>query len=115
MLRRWTRKLQQERATNTGRDRPAVLYGQGRPRNAQDLNEVSRSDRFHQEKRQHICEVADRLARNQETVTYADIGRNCDPPVKPDAVRKSLKKSGYKFYRSRYLFRTKRIPRPKIF
>ena len=102
-MRRWRQKLQSDRRPNSNaRDRPAVLYGQGRPVGSRDRSEISRSDRFHLEKRQHICEVADRLARTQETVTYADIGRNCEPPVLPDTVRMSLKTSGYKFYRSRY-------------
>ena len=105
LVRRWSQDLQRERPSRSmdARDRPAVLYGQGRPVNARDFNPISRSDRFHMEKRLHVCEVANRLAQVQNTVTYADIGRNCNPPMRPDAVRKSLKTSGYKFYRSRFL------------
>ena len=74
-LKKWTNDSERDRRRNGASDAPGVIYGRGRPSNSRDRNERSRSDRFHMDKRRRICEVADRLARTQNTVTYADIGR----------------------------------------
>ena len=75
LVTKWQNDSQLNRRRNGASDAPGVIYGRGRPANARDINEVSRSDRFHMDKRLRICEAADRLARVQNTVTYAEIGR----------------------------------------
>ena len=74
-MREWRNDSERDRRRDGASDAPGVVFGRGRPTGSKDKNERSRSDRFHIDKRRRICEVADRLARTQNTVTYADIGR----------------------------------------
>ena len=102
--------------------KPAVLSGVGRPMNSKDkAQDSTRSERFHMETRNQIAAVAREFARTRDCYTYREIGKfalktrflnkiiniclglACSPTKKPDCVRKSLKKSGFKYYKATYV------------